>query len=220
MTEPTEPTPAPAPRSRGIRIGVALGVAVLIGAGAVVYGKGQAGKESDAACAASAATVARLRPLVQGEVAALNLAATPRPFENITFDTGDGTPKALADFRGRTVLLNLWATWCVPCRKEMPALDRLQGAAAGPAFQVVAVNTDTAKLDRPKQFFTDTGIRNLPFYADPTAKVFGVLRSTAGVLGLPTTFLIDRNGCTLGTMAGPADWSSDDARRLIAAATS
>ena len=157
---------------------------------------------------------------MHGEIAALTLVKDPRPLPNLTFQGADGGAKSLADFRGRTVVLNLWATWCVPCRKEMPALDRLQTKLGGPDFEVVAVNVDTAKLDRPKQFFTDVGITALPFYADPTAKVFQTLRESSPVVGLPTTFLVDRNGCAVGTMAGPAEWSSADAERVIAAAKS
>lgn len=219
MPEPTQPEP---PRRTGARLPrglVAIGVLLLIGAGAVVYGMGQGGKKAAGVCTAATATVARLDPLVHGEIAALNLSRAPEPLD-VSFDAGDGSRKSISDFRGQTVLLNLWATWCVPCRKEMPALDRLQAEAGGPAFQVVAVNTDTAKLDRPRQFYSDTGIKALPFYADPSGRIIGSLRETAGVVGLPTSFLVDGNGCILGTMAGPADWASDEARRLIAAARS
>ena len=210
MPEPTVPEPARPARKLLVPVLIAAGLVLLIGAGAVLYGKPQPGKESAAACPGAAATVARLDPLVHGDIAALNLSRTPVPLDDLSFDAGDGTRKTLRDFRGRTVLLNLWATWCVPCRTEMPAL-------AGPTFQVVAVNIDTAKLERPKQFMADAGIKALPFYADPTAKVFQTLRETAGIIGLPTSFLLDRNGCTLATLAGPADWASEDALRLIAA---
>ena len=183
-------------------------------------GCGAPAKEAAAACRATAATVDRVNPLIHGEVAALSPARPSGVLPGLSFTGDGGAPKTLADFKGQTVLLNLWATWCVPCRKEMPALDRLQGERGGPDFQVVAVNIDTAKLDRPKQFLEEVGATHLPFYADPTAAVFQILRENGPVLGLPTTFLIDRSGCVIATMAGPADWASDDARKVIDAAKS
>ena len=219
MPETTSTEPARAPRLRLVRVLLAAGLVLLIGAGAVLYGMRNAGKEGVAACPGAAETVAKLDPLVHGEIAALALSKSPKPLD-ISFEGENDAPKTLADFQGRTVLLNLWATWCVPCRKEMPALDTLQAASGGPAFQVVAVNTDTAKLERAKTFFADVGIRALPFYADPTGRILGALHQSTGLMGLPTTFLVNKSGCVLGTMAGPADWSSPEARRLIEAASS
>jgi thiol-disulfide isomerase/thioredoxin len=220
MSDSTEIDPS-AKRRRLVRLVAGTGVVILVGAAGVLYGMRGLGKESAAAaCPGAAALAARLDPLVHGEVAALNLLKTPGPLPAISFqDTGTAS-KTLADFKGKTILLNLWATWCVPCRKEMPALDRLQAKLGGPDFQVVALNVDTAKLDRPKQFFRDVGISALPFYADPDGRVFSTLRESGPVLGLPTTFLIDRNGCAVGTMAGPAEWDSADAEKVIQAAKS
>ena len=130
----------------------------------------------------------------------------------------DGKPRTLADFRGRTVLLNLWATWCVPCRKEMPALDALQAKLGGDDFEVVAVNIDTRNLDKPKAWLKEVGIKRLGYYADPSAKVFQDLKAIGKAFGMPTTLLIDPNGCELGTLAGPAEWASEDAIKLIEAA--
>jgi thiol-disulfide isomerase/thioredoxin len=154
---------------------------------------------------------------VHGEVAALSLLRNPAPPPDIEFDKPDGSKTKLSDFKGKTVLLNLWATWCVPCRKEMPALDRLQGALGSDQFEVVAINIDTARLDKPKAFLHDVGVTKLTFYADPSADVFQVLKRTGKVLGLPTTILIGKDGCEIGTMAGPAEWDSPDALNLIRA---
>ena len=129
-------------------------------------------------------------------------------------DAGGGT-KTLADWKGRTVLVNLWATWCVPCRKEMPALDALQEKLGSPQFEVVAVNIDTRNLDKPKAWLDEVGIRGLGYYADPSAKVFQDLKAVGKALGMPTTLLVDSQGCELGTLAGPAEWASDDAIKLI-----
>ncbi|MGH8275382.1 MAG: thiol:disulfide interchange protein TlpA, partial [Steroidobacteraceae bacterium] len=184
----------------------------------VLYGiKAPGGKETAGtpACPGAAARTARLKPLVHGEVAALTLATEPKPLPELSFDTPEGTKARLADFKGRTVLLNLWATWCVPCRQEMPALDRLQGILGSKDFLVVAVNIDTAKLDRPKTFLHETGVKNLTLYTDNTAAAFQTLKQAGKVLGLPATILIGKDGCEIGTMAGPAQWDSEDALALL-----
>nr|WP_237476449.1 TlpA disulfide reductase family protein [Lichenibacterium sp. 6Y81] len=174
-------------------------------------------KGGAAACPAAAATTARLDPLIRGEVAALSLAQPARAEPEIAFRTPDGQPTSLAAFKGKALLVNLWATWCVPCRKEMPALDALQREQGGSDFQVVAVNVDTARLDRPAEFLKQNGIQDLPLYSDPTADVLQALKRQGGLLGLPTTLLVDRNGCEIGRMAGPAEWASPDGQAVIRA---
>jgi thiol-disulfide isomerase/thioredoxin len=184
----------------------------------VLYGiKPPGGKEAaeTPACPRAAALAARLEPLVHGEIAALTLAPRPKPLPEFGFDTPEGTKARLADFKGRTVLLNLWATWCVPCRQEMPSLDRLQGILGGKAFTVVAVNVDTAKLDRPRAFLNETGVKNLTLYTDHSAAALQTLKQAGKVLGLPATILIGKDGCEIGTMAGPAQWDSEDALALL-----
>ena len=130
----------------------------------------------------------------------------------------DGKALTLADFKGRTVLLNLWATWCVPCRKEMPALDRLQAKLGGPDFEVVAVNIDTRDPDKPRNFLKDANLTRLGYFTDDKAKVFQDLKSVGRALGMPTSVLVDGKGCEIATIAGPADWASEDAVKLISAA--
>jgi thiol-disulfide isomerase/thioredoxin len=137
---------------------------------------------------------------------------------DLAFRDDSGGDRSLAEWRGRTVLFNLWATWCVPCRKEMPALDALQARLGGPDFEVVAVNIDTRDPDKPKAWLKEVGITRLAYYADPSAKVFQDLKAVGKALGMPTTLLIDPRGCELGVLAGPAEWASDDAVKLIEAA--
>ncbi|MDX7953795.1 TlpA disulfide reductase family protein, partial [Lichenihabitans sp. Uapishka_5] len=149
--------------------------------------------------------------------AALSPARPPRPMPAFSFQADGDRPVTLADFRGKALLVNLWATWCVPCRTEMPALDALQASLGGPAFQVVAVNVDTARLDRPKKFLAEVSATHLSFYADPTGAVLGTAKRDGPVLGLPTTFLVDKNGCAVATLAGPADWGSAEAKRVVEA---
>jgi thiol-disulfide isomerase/thioredoxin len=208
----------PAPRRR--RLSVALIAAALAAAlaAAVLYGKGAgASKDEAVACPAAKAVAARLAPLAQGEVAALNVNQNPRPAVDISFKDAEGKKLTLADFKGRNVLLNLWATWCVPCRAEMPALDRLQAKMGGADFEVVAVNIDTSRLDRPRAFLTDAGVKSLNRYADSSADSFESLRVAGKALGLPTSLLIGPDGCELAVMAGPAQWDSGDAAKVVTA---
>lgn len=185
----------------------------------VLYGmKGGGSKEAAAGeCPVSTALAPKLAPLARGDIAALAISATPRPMPALPF-VGSAGPTDLAAFKGRTVLLNLWATWCVPCREEMPALDRLQGALGGDAFSVVAVNIDTARLERPKAFLQEIGVKNLAFFADSSAKSFQTLQQTGKLVGLPTSFLIGPDGCEIGVLAGPATWDGADALALLRAA--
>jgi thiol-disulfide isomerase/thioredoxin len=156
--------------------------------------------------------------LAQGEVAALTMATKPLKLPDLTFEDANGNTKKLSDWHGRTVLVNLWATWCVPCRKEMPALDSLQGKLGSPDFQVVAVNIDTRDPEKPRNFLKDEKLTRLSFFSDEKAKVFQDLKNIGRALGMPTSVLVDGQGCEIATIAGPADWASDDAVRLISAA--
>jgi thiol-disulfide isomerase/thioredoxin len=173
---------------------------------------------ADAACQAAVNTGRRIAPLVHGEVAALSVAQTPLRLPDLAFKDAQGRDVTLTDWRGRSVLLNLWATWCVPCRREMPALDALQSILGGRDFQVVAVNIDTRDPQKPLAFLKDVGITHLDYYSDPSARIFEDLKTAGKAFGMPTTVLIDRSGCVIGTMSGPAEWASDDGVKLVSAA--
>ncbi|HYC26184.1 MAG TPA: TlpA disulfide reductase family protein [Roseiarcus sp.] len=210
-------TDARAGRRRSVSLLLAAAaIAVAVGL-AVLYGKGPGGKDEAVACAGAASAAARLAPLAQGGLAALAVDKKPKPALDVSFGAPDGKKLKLADFRGRNILLNLWATWCVPCRAEMPALDRLQEKFGGPDFEVVAVNLDTSRLDRPRAFFTEAGVKSLGLYADPSADSFEALRLAGKALGLPTSLLIDKDGCEIGVMAGPAAWDGADGQKAITA---
>jgi len=216
---PELPTPRPAVTRR---IPLALG-AVVVGAligFAAVYGFGafRRGPSGDSACNAAVATARKIAPLAQGEVAALTMATTPLRLPDLAFEDADGKPRKLSDWRGKTVLVNLWATWCVPCRKEMPALDGLQAKLGGPNFQVVAINIDTRDADKPKAFLNEAKLTRLDYFSDHSAKVFQDLKAVGRALGMPTSVLVDGSGCEIATIAGPAEWDSDDAVKLITAA--
>ncbi len=171
--------------------------------------------EADAACAAVAEKARQVGASATGDVAALLAADPPQSLKALAFNAPDGKPMTLADRAGKTVLLNLWATWCAPCREEMPALNALQKEAGGDAFEVVAVNVDTGDDAKPKKFIAETGIDTLGYYRDNTLALFNDLKTRGLALGLPVTLLVDGNGCLLAHMNGPADWAGADARRLI-----
>ena len=193
--------------------GVVVGLAGIYGIGRLT---GNAAVAPE--CRPAQETARRIAPLARGEVAALTVAKTPKRLPELAFQDETGARKTLADWRGRTVLFNLWATWCVPCRKEMPALDALQAKLGGPGFQVVAVNIDTRDAEKPKAWLKEVGIGRLGYFADPTAKVFQDLKEAGKAFGMPTTLLIDSAGCEIATLSGPAEWASEDALKLISAA--
>jgi thiol-disulfide isomerase/thioredoxin len=170
---------------------------------------------ADAACGSALAKARAIAPFAHGEVAAVQVASEPRAMPQLTFTDATGASKSLADWHGRTVLLNLWATWCVPCRREMPALQALEQKLGGQNFEVVAVNIDTRDPQKPKAWLHDVGVDHLAYYADPSAKVFQDLKLIGKAFGMPTTLLIDPNGCEIATLAGPAEWASDDALKLV-----
>ena len=174
---------------------------------------------AEAPCAAALETSKKIAPLATGEVAALTMATKPLQMPDLQFVDGDGQPKKLSDWRGRTVLLNLWATWCVPCRKEMPALDNLEGKLGSDKFAVVAVNIDTRDSEKPKAFLKEGNLTRLGNFSNSKAKVFQDLKSNGLALGMPTSVLVDGQGCEIANIAGPAEWDSEDAVKLINAAT-
>src|SRR5436190_9897561 len=186
---------------------------------AAVYGMGGFERNAvEAACRPALQTTRAMAPLARGEVAAVAVARAPRRVPDLSFVDASGNRKTLEDWRGRAVLLNLWATWCVPCRKEMPALDALQVRLGSPRFEVVAVNIDTRDPDKPKAWLRAAGVDHLAYYADPSAKVFQDLKAVGWAFGMPTTLLVDPQGCELGVLAGPAEWTSEDALKLVTAA--
>jgi len=213
-------TGAPAARSNTVRLVALAGVLGLAAGLAAVYVNGgfSGNRAERAQCRQADAVAGRLAPLATGEVAAFQVERAPVPIPNLTFRDGEGRDTALERWRGRAVLLNLWATWCAPCRHEMPALDRLQTELGGAAFDVVAVSIDLGSDARPRQFYAETGITRLAFFQDTTGRIFQDLRNVGRAVGMPTTVLIDRDGCILGHLSGPAEWASPDALRLIRAA--
>ena len=173
---------------------------------------------ADLACAAKAGRAGSLSALAVGDVAAMLPSDPPRSLAGLAFDDPEGKPMTIASRAGKTLLVNLWATWCAPCRAEMPALDALQRQMGNDAFEVVAINIDTGDDSKPKAFLLEIGVKTLGFYRDATMGVFNDLKRRSLALGLPVTLLVDAEGCLLASMNGPAEWAGDDARKLIEAA--
>jgi thiol-disulfide isomerase/thioredoxin len=134
-----------------------------------------------------------------------------RAAPEIAFTDGAGHPLSLADFRGKTVLLNFWATWCAPCVQEMPSLDRLQARLGSDRFVVVAISVDREGLGVVRPFLTKTQIQSLSTYVDPK----GASMHAFAVRGLPTTFIIDRDGREAGHIEGQAKWDTPQAEALV-----
>lgn len=199
---------------------VAAGVAAVLWF--VLYGmNGGRSKETsalDAACPVSTALAEKIAPLASGDFVALAVHARPKPALELAFKD-DAGPKSLSDLKSKTLLVNFWATWCAPCREEMPALDRLQGQMGGEKFTVAPINLDTAKPARAREFFDSIGVKNLTLYADPSGKTMAALQQAGKLIGLPTTLLIGPDGCEIASLSGPAKWDGVEALNLLRAAT-
>ena len=205
-------------------VGFAVLAGLVVGAAAVYVNLALSGNgeqtASAAQCQASMAEAEALAPFSRGDVAAMVPVTAPRLIEGLSFQDADGKPVTMADFRDQTVLLNLWATWCVPCREEMPALNNLQEALGSDDFKVLAINIDTGDVEKPRSFLEEIGVDSLGLYRDASMGVFNKLKKDGLAFGLPVTLLIDEQGCLLSAMNGPAVWDGADAKALIAAAVS
>ncbi len=196
---------------------------IIAGAAAVYvkeagYGNGIGETASADQCGAAKDRAAALTPFTKGQVAAMSVPPAPISLRDISFKGAEGQPLSINSFAGKTVLLNIWATWCVPCREEMPALNALEKSVGNDKFEVVAVNIDTGDDEKTKTFRTEYAIDKLGYYRDNTMGVFNVLKKQGLAFGLPVTLLIDDKGCLLSAMNGPAVWDSDDAKKLVKAA--
>lgn len=157
-----------------------------------------------------------LVPVAEAQQAAMVWPAAPRHTPLFVFASERLGPITLRQFRGRVVLLYVWATWCPTCRREMPLLDKLQAQLGGKDFEVVALSIDRGGLDDVGPYYRELGIAHLGAYADRRGSVMGIL----GVVGVPTTLLIDRQGREVAWLKGPADWQAPDLvasiRRFVA----
>lgn len=141
----------------------------------------------------------------------LSGSSPPRALPEVRFQNERGQELALSDLRGKVLLLNVWATWCFPCREEMPALDRLEAQLGGVDFAVVPLSVDKGGIAPVKGIFAELGIENLPIYVDDTFSSVRALK----VQGIPTTLLLDREGREVGRLIGPADWGGPEAVKFL-----
>lgn len=216
MTENEPRAPRKGP-SRTIILAAVLGIVAGVAAVYVIE-TGERNAGDQAACAADGERLAAMRPLARGEVAAVIVPDRAAGLPDLAFNDTDGQRRTLADFRGKTVLLNLWATWCAPCREEMPEFDRLQAEMGGDDFEVVAISIDTQNPEKARDFYEELKIESLGFYADPKAQIFQDMKKIGKAVGLPTTLIIGPGGCEIGYLPGPAMWHSEDAKALVRAA--
>lgn len=171
--------------------------------------------EAAAACTMTDAKRTTMEAAATGELAAMRIAQKPVPLAHVGFQLDNGDDTSFGNWKDRVVLLNIWATWCGPCREEMPDLAKLQEEYGGEDFEVLALNVDRNGGHKPQEFLESINATALGLYIDPSNKTFQNLRSKGLVFGLPTTMIIDAQGCVQGVLAGIAHWDSDDARNLI-----
>lgn len=154
-----------------------------------------------------------LNAMRDGDMKKLNFHATPQEVSQTPFTTFDGTPIALSDYEGKTLVVNFWATWCAPCRKEMPMLSELQTELGGDDFEVVTIATGRNPPPAMKKFFDEIGVTNLPLHRDPR----GAMARDMGILGLPITIIVSPEGQEIARLRGDADWNSDSAKTILRA---
>ena len=152
-----------------------------------------------------------LEALRVGDMRKLTFHSAPIAGSDVAFMSEDGIEMTLADFNGKHIVLNFWATWCAPCRKEMPELSALQTDLGGEKFQVVTVATGRNPLPAMQKFFDEIGIDNLPLHTDARQS----FARSMGVLGLPVTLIMDPDGNEIARLQGDADWHSDSAVAII-----
>ena len=213
MTE-NSPTPLLGLRPRRVAI-IALASAAVALVLTVVLGNFMPASASQ--CAAQVVRGQKVGSAGTGALAALNGTGEGRGYADLAFtDTATGTAKTLADFKGKKLLVNFWASWCVPCRAEMPALAAIQSAYDSDSFAVVPINLDVGDdgLAKARKFLEETKLTSLPLYQAPMT-AFQRLQQQAVAVGLPTTVLLDEKGCELAVLPGPADWEGTDGRRVV-----
>jgi len=174
---------------------------------------------SATSCPVQAAAAQILDAAAVGELAAVNGTGEGRGYADMAFKDEAGKDMTLADFSGKALLVNFWASWCVPCREEMPALDAVATQYNSAKFEVVPINLDIGEggLAKAQEFLDEGQFENLPLYADNTFAAFDRLKREAVAVGLPATLLLDPDGCELAVLQGPAEWHSKDGRAVVEA---
>ena len=201
--------------SSRVRLLVALGVAGLAVAIAAWVWLGNAGVAKE--CPVQADAAAAIDAAAVGELAALNGTGEGRGYASLAFKDAGGKALTIADFKGKALLVNFWASWCVPCREEMPALDALASKYNSDRFMVLPINLDIGEsgLGKAEKFLADNKFAQLPLYADNSFAAFDRLKQEAVAVGLPATLILDENGCELAVLQGPAEWNTPDGEKVV-----
>lgn len=214
----TDQTPAARPQftSRRVLILVAFSAAVAL---AITLGIGNLMPAQARQCDPQVVAGQKLDAAATGQLAALVGTGEGRGYADMAFKDNAGRDMTIADFAGRKLLVNFWASWCIPCRAEMPALDALATKYNSDGFEVLPINLDIGEGGQEKaQAFLDEGaFQHLPLYADATFSAFERLKREAVAVGLPVTLLLDDKGCELAILPGPAEWDTPDGHRVIEA---
>jgi thiol-disulfide isomerase/thioredoxin len=196
---------------------IVCALAAAVGFGAVYLNLGGNGNDTPAPKAQSGKPATKasnwLKAYSKGHMITFVARSEPQDLPDVSFVRDDGSATNINEWRGKVVLLNLWATWCGPCRKEMPDLDKLKADLGGDDFDLVALSIDRTGLEKPQKFLQEIGIKHLKLYNNSTGK----LASSLKAFGMPTTLLLNRKGQEIGRLVGPADWGSEDAVALIKA---
>lgn len=212
MTDTNMPRPGASSRVRLLTMLGVAGLGVAIAAWVWLGNPGQAGE-----CPAQEAAATAIGKAAVGELAALNGTGEGRGYATLAFRDAAGKAMTIADFKGKALLVNFWASWCVPCRAEMPALDAIATKYNSDAFMVLPINLDIGEngLEKAQDFLDENQFANLPLYADNTFAAFDRLKQQAVAVGLPATLVLDKNGCELAVLQGPAEWNSPDGEAVI-----
>lgn len=211
---PNSPNPAPKLQPRRVLV-IAVVCAALALALTLLLGNFMPAKATQ--CDPQVVKGQKLDAVAVGALAALTGTGLGRGYADMAFNDDAGVKKTIADFSGKKLLVNFWASWCVPCRAEMPALDELAATYNSDTFMVLPVNLDIGEggLEKAKKFLAEGQFKNLPLYADSTFSAFERLKTEAVAIGLPATLLLDEKGCELAVLQGPAEWASPDGHAVI-----
>ena len=206
------------PRLRPKRVLVIALISMAV-ALALTLWLGNANAPQASQCAAQPEKAEKVDMAAIGELAALNGTGKGRGYADMAFFDEAGQPRTIADFAGRKLLVNFWASWCVPCRAEMPALDALADRYNSDTFMVLPINLDIGEdgLDKARAFLAEGAFQHLPLYADTSFQAFERLKREAVAIGLPASLLLDEEGCEIGVLQGPAEWDTPDGHNVIEA---
>jgi thiol-disulfide isomerase/thioredoxin len=212
----TDPKPYARPRLTARRVLVLAAISAAVALVLTLIISNVAPPEATE-CPVQAEKAEALETAATGELAAVMGTGTGRSHADMAFTDEAGKQVTIADFAGKKLLVNFWASWCGPCRAEMPALDAVADKYNGETFEVLPLNTGETQPEKAKEFLAEGQFKHLPLYADTGFKLLEKLKTSAISAGLPATILLDENSCELAVLQGPAEWDTPDGHKLIEA---